>query len=92
MESRVTHRERKKENEKEKTCILIDMAIPTDRNVIKKGRGKETKIQAFVYRDATHVDHEMYDHIGNNWSHRKSNKKFKKNLEAIPRKHSIDTL
>jgi hypothetical protein len=48
------------------------------------GSRKETKIQAFVYRDTTNVECEMYDRIGNNWSHWKSNKRFKKNLEAIP--------
>ena len=29
---------------------------------------------------------------GNNWSHRNSNKRLTKNLEAIPRKHSTDSL
>jgi len=47
-------------NKKEKTCTLIDVAIPTDRNVVK-GSGKEVKIQEFVYRDTTNVEPEMYD-------------------------------
>jgi hypothetical protein len=27
------------ENKKEKTCRLIDLAIPTDRNIMKKQKG-----------------------------------------------------
>jgi hypothetical protein len=35
----------------------------------------------------------MYDHIGNNWSHRNSNKGLKEeNVEAIPRKYSVISL
>ena len=32
-------------NKKEKTCILIDLALSADRNVAAKGRRKEVKIQ-----------------------------------------------
>ena len=42
-----------------------------------KGSSEETKIQQFVYRDTTNVEHEMYDCTGNNWSHWSSNKRFK---------------
>jgi len=31
--------------------------------------GKEVKIQAFMYRDITNVEPEMYDYTNNNWSH-----------------------
>jgi len=35
----------------------------------------------------------VYGYTGNNWSHRNSEKKsLKKNLEAVPGKHSIDSL
>jgi hypothetical protein len=34
-------------NRKEKMCILTDVAIPVDRNVIQK-EAKETKIQQFI--------------------------------------------
>jgi len=34
----------------------------------------------------------MYGYIDNNWGHWNSNKGLKKNLESIPRKHSIDPL
>jgi len=35
-----------------------------------KGSSKETKLQEFMYRDKTNVEHEMYDYTGNKWSHR----------------------
>ena len=57
-----------------------------------KGSGKEVKIQEFIYRDTANVEPEMYDHTSNNWSHWDSNEKLKKNLEAVPGKHSIDSL
>jgi hypothetical protein len=34
----------------------------------------------------------MYDYNGNNWRQWNSNKSLKKNLEALPRKPSIDSL
>jgi hypothetical protein len=40
------------------------VAIPADRNVTQKGSRKETKIQQFMYRDATNVEHVMYDYTG----------------------------
>jgi hypothetical protein len=45
-----------------------------------------------MYRDTTNVEREMYDYTGNNWSHRNSKKRFKKNSEAIPGEHSTDSL
>ena len=57
-----------------------------------KGRGKEVKIQEFVYRDVTNVEPEMYDCTSNNCSHWNSKRSLRKNLENIPGKHSIDLL
>jgi len=34
----------------------------------------------------------MYDYTSNNWSHWNSNEKLKEKLEAVPGKHSIDSL
>jgi len=34
----------------------------------------------------------MYDHTSNNWSHWDSNENLRINLEAVPGKHSIDSL
>ena len=45
-----------------------------------KGRGKEVKIQQFVYRDATNVEPEMQDYTSNDWSHWNSNEKLKEKL------------
>jgi len=30
-----------------------------------------------MYRNTTNVEHEMYDHTGNNWSHRNGKRRFK---------------
>ena len=40
----------------------------------------------------TNLEPEMDDYIGNNWNHWNSNEKLKENLEAVPGKHSIDSL
>ena len=55
-------------NKKEKTCTLICVAIPADRNVVQKEAEKEVEIQEFTYRDKTNVEPEMYDYTSNNWS------------------------
>ena len=65
-------------NNKEKTCTLIDVAIPADRNVVQK--------EEFVYRDTTNVEPEMYDCTSNNWSHLKSNEKLKEKFVSCTRK------
>jgi hypothetical protein len=45
-----------------------------------------------MHRDTTNVEPEMYDYTSNNWSHWNCTGKLKKNLEAIPGKHSTDSL
>jgi hypothetical protein len=46
-----------------------------------------------MYRDTTNVEPEMYNYTSYNWSHWNSNEKLKKkNLEAVPGKHLIDSL
>jgi hypothetical protein len=42
-----------------------------------KGSRKTAKIQGFMYTDITNVEHETYDYTGNNWSHWRSNIRFK---------------
>ena len=64
-------------NKKEKTCTLIDVAIPADINVVQKEARKEVEIQEFMYRDTTNVEPEMYDFTNNNWSHWNSNERLK---------------
>ena len=36
--------------------------------------------------DATRVEHEVCDHTGNNWSHRKSNRSFKETFGGHTRR------
>jgi len=43
----------------------------------EKGSGKEAKMREYMYRDTMGVEPKMNDYTGNNWSHRKSNKRFK---------------
>jgi hypothetical protein len=62
------------------------VAMPADRNVTQKEAEKNSKIQKFMYRDTTNVEHEMYDYTGNNWSHRNSNKRFIEKFGSHTRK------
>ena len=79
-------------NKKEKTCTLIDMAIPADRNAVQKEAEKKLKYKILcieiqrmcnlictiipVLTGATGI----------------VTRGFRKNLEAVPGKHSIDSL
>ena len=56
-----------------------------------KGRGKEIKYIVNVQR-STNVEHEMYDYIGNNWSYRNRNTRFKEKLDSHTGKTSVDLL
>ena len=51
---------------KKKTCTLIAVAIPADRNVVKKEVEKILKLQEFMYRDTTNVEPDTYDYTSNN--------------------------
>ena len=64
-------------NKKEKTCTLIDMAIPADRNVVQKEAEKKLKYKSLCIEIQPIVEPEMYDRTSNNWSHWNSNKKLK---------------
>ena len=79
-------------NKKEKTCTLIDVAIPAGRNVVQKEEESKLKYKEFMYRDKSNVEPDMYDCISNNWSHWFVMRSLRKNLEAVPGKHSIDSL
>ena len=41
-----------------------------------KGSGREVKIQEFMYRDTTNVEHDVCDYTGNNWRDSSSNSWF----------------
>jgi hypothetical protein len=46
-----------------------------------------------MYIDTANVEPEMYDHTSNNWSHWGIvTRSLRKNLEAVPGKHSTDSL
>jgi hypothetical protein len=80
-----------KVKKKEKTFTLIDVAIPADRNVQKEAE-KKFKIQQFRYRDTANVELKctiIPVIIGATGIATKS---LRKNLEAVPGKHSIDLL
>ena len=76
-------------NKKEKTCTPIDVAIPADRNVVQKEAEKKLK-----YKSLCIEIQRMWNlkFTSNNWSHWNSNEKLKEKLEAVPGKHSIDSL
>jgi len=79
-------------NKKEKTCTLTDVAIPADRNVVQKEEEKKLKYKILCIE------------IQRMWNLKCTivpviigatgivTRKLKKNLETIPRKHSIDSL
>ena len=77
---------------KEKTCTLIDVAIPADRNVVQKEAEKKLK-----YKSLSTEVQRMWDLkctiipviIGATGIVMRS---LRKNLEAVPGKHSIDSL
>jgi hypothetical protein len=52
----------------------------------------KVKTKEFRYRDTTNVEPEMYEYTSSNWSHWNKNESLRKNMEAIPGKHSTDSL
>ena len=79
-------------NEKEKTCTLIDVAVPADRNVVQKEAEKKLKYKSLCIE------------IQRMWNLKckivaviigatgRVTRSLKKNLETIPGNHSIDSL
>jgi len=79
-------------NKKEKTCTLIDVAIPADRNVEQKEVEKKLKYKG------------LCTEIQRTWNMECTitpviiaatgivTRSLRKNLEAVPGKHSIDSL
>jgi len=79
-------------NKKGKTCTLIDVAIPADRNVVQKKAEKKLK-----YKSLCIEIQRMWNMkctivpviIGANGTVTRS---LKRNLEAVPGRHSVDSL
>jgi hypothetical protein len=67
------------------------VAIPADRNVVQKEAEKRLKYESLCTEIQVNVECEMYDHTINSWCTRIVTKGLKKNLEAMPRKISIDS-
>ena len=79
-------------NNKEKTCTLVDVALPADRNVVQKEAEKKLKYKSLCIE------------IQRMWNMKCTivpviigatgivTRSLKKNLETIPGKHSIDSL
>src|SRR5215475_11104953 len=79
-------------NKKEKTCTLIDVAIPADRNVVQKEAEKKLEYKSLCIE------------IQRMWNLKCTiipviiratgivTRSLRKNLEAVPGKHSMDTL
>ena len=79
-------------NKKEKTCPLIDVAIPADRNAVQKEAEKKLKYKSLCIE------------IQRMWNLKRTiipviigatgivTRSLRKDLEAVPGKHSIDSL
>ena len=79
-------------NKKEKTCTLIDVAIPADRNVVQKDAEKKLKYKSLcieIQRMWNLKCTIMPAKIGATGIVTRS---LRKNFEAVPGKHSIDSL
>ena len=78
-------------NKKEKTCTVIDVAMPADRNVVQKEAEKKLKYKSLC------IEMRMWNLkctiipviIGATGMVTRC---LRKNLEAVPGKHSIDSL
>ena len=79
-------------NKKEKTCTITDVAVPVDRNFVQKEAEKKLKYES------------LYIEIKRKWNLKCTiipviigaagivTRSLRKNLEAVPGKHSIDSL
>jgi len=81
-------------NKKEKTCILIDVAIPADRNVGKKEAEKKLKYKSLCIEIQRMWNLKFTTIPVIIGATRMLTRSLRKNLEStrIPGKHSIDSL
>jgi hypothetical protein len=77
-------------NKKEKTCILIDVAIPADRNVTQKGAENKVKYKSLCIEIQRMWDMKFMIITVIIGATGIGTKGQNKTLEATPRKHSID--
>jgi hypothetical protein len=76
-------------NKKDKACLLIDVAIPSDRNVIKKEAENKKNLSIEIQRMWNMKCFVIPVIIGTTGI---VNKSLQKYLETIPGQHSIDSL
>ena len=80
-------------NKKEKTCTLIDVAIPADRSVVQKEAEEKLKYKSLLCIEIQRMWNLKYTIvpviIGATGIVTRS---LRKHLEAVPGKHSIDSL
>jgi hypothetical protein len=58
----------------------------------KQKEAERNRIQELMQRDAANMVYGLYDYTGNNRNHRKSDRRFKENLEAAPGELTADSL
>jgi hypothetical protein len=80
------------ENKKEKTCTLIDVAIPADRNVEQKEAEKKLKCKSLCIEMQRMWNVKCTIVPVVNGATGIVTRSLKKNFETIPGKHSIDSL
>jgi hypothetical protein len=78
-------------NRKEKTCIMTDVAIPADRNVTQKEAERKIKYKSLCTEIQQMWNMTCMIIPVTTGATRIVTEGLKKNLEAIPRKHSTDS-
>jgi hypothetical protein len=79
-------------NKKDKTCILIDLAIPVDRNVVQKEAEKKLKYKSLCILIQPMWNMNCTIIPVTTGATRTATKGLKKMFETIPGKHLTDTL
>jgi hypothetical protein len=58
-------------NTKDRTCLLTDVATPSERNVIKRRlNGIKTQKSKQAYKNSANVEYEKLCYNGDHWIHR----------------------
>jgi hypothetical protein len=67
-------------NKTDKTYLLTDIAISSDRNVMQRKSEKKLKYKNTKYRNSANVEHEVLRHTSSQWSHGRVIKRLQKYL------------
>jgi len=79
-------------NKKDNTCTLIDVAIPADRNVVQKEAEKKLKYKSLYIEIKRMWNLKCTIILVINGATAIVTRSLRKNLEAVPGKHSTDSL